>query len=1152
MRTFSKVSKGRERTANMREVWTAGTSGKGMSEDRQLPVIFNLTTLIRLSLSFGNFSNSALVDTGAGITLLAVEVLRKIPEKNKEKVKSFNSEGPRFRTAAGHIISSLELNKITFQIDDSKFTYPFYVVDKLEEGIILGIDFLKFYKFKIDVEKEELTFKDNKTKSIQLKNKGQLQVTSLKIHVEEDKFNLAEVKENLRPKLRQLLSRYHDLFATKLTELGTATVVKHSIRTSGVPVCLPVRRTPIVLREAIKAHIDEMLEHGIIRESNSPYASPIVMVPKKGGELRFCIDYRELNKQTIKDKYPLPRIDETIESLYGATIFSTLDLFSGYWQIEIEQQDKFKTSFVCEFGQYEFNRMPFGLTNAPSTFQRLMNSLLRPLLNKSVLVYLDDIIVYSSNFEDHLRHLSEVFELLKNAGLKLKLKKCSFAQEKIDYLGHVVSGEGVSPNKQNVQAILQFPEPTTIKQLQSFLGLANYYRRFIRAFADKAHHLTRLTRKDVKWEWGDRERQAFTLLKDCLATKPVLGYPDFARKFFIQTDASDYGIGAVLGQIQGQPQSEREVVIAYTSKHLQDRELKWTVSEKEAYAIVHAVTVFRPYLYGRSFKVFTDHRPLEWLMSKKEPAGRLARWALKLQEYQIEIAYKSGKSNQNADCLSRNPVCHIEYIFSDVSLAEAETDSVKNYSTVNGVKSVNTKVNREASKEQKVNPVISKENPDRVLATPDFDPEETDKYGKLFVPVNKRVEVLQMNHDHVLAGHLGVERTYQRLRRQFTWPGMLNDVKDYVRSCVTCARRKAIGAVKAPLVSMPLESVAWSMIAMDIVGPLPESDNGNKYILVICDYATRYSLTFPMADQRASTVAKILVYQVFAKFGAPVKLLSDRGTNFVSELVAETCKLFQVKRLITTAYHPQTDGLVERFNRTLIDMLAAYTSEKISVWDEYLPLVTLAYNTSKHTSLRHSPFYLLFGRDAVLPIETLPDIRIRLINEEQEIGDEWQKAKELALRYLEANQVKQKNHYDANSKIIEVKIGDLVYYKNHRKQHKLTDRWKGPYKVTNILSEVTVEIADESNVKMVVHINDLKPAATRKIQSPQQMNVPQLKKKAGRPKAKKEPKAVKKRGRPKKQKIKGEGEQTSVKKDTSTPNTNIQSRYMLRSRTKRT
>jgi hypothetical protein len=321
-----------------------------------------------------------------------------------------------------------------------------------------------------------------------------------------------------------------------------------------------------------------MLKKNVIRISSSPYAEGIVMALKKDGTLRLCIDYRLLNKITIKDKFPLPRIDDTIDALYGARYFTTLDLLSGYWQIEINEADKHKTAFICELGLFEFNRMPFGLTNAPSTFQRAMNNIFKKELYKYVLVYLDDIIIYSKTFEDHLVHLRRVFELLLSAGLRLNRTKCEFFKNKIDYLGYIVSKDGIAPNMKKIESITKYPEPTNQKELGSFLGLASYYRKFVRAFAEKAHPLTALTKKSAQWKWGTEERDAFNCIKQCLTTKPILGYPDFTREFIIYTDASGYGIGAVLAQMQAPAlpdtsetseansaeAGDREVVIAYT------------------------------------------------------------------------------------------------------------------------------------------------------------------------------------------------------------------------------------------------------------------------------------------------------------------------------------------------------------------------------------------------------------------------------------------------------------------------------------------------------------------------------------------------------------------------------------------------------------
>ena len=339
--------------------------------------------------------------------------------------------------------------------------------------------------------------------------------------------------------------------------LGRAREVKHTIDTGDTPpIKLGLRWTNHCDRDFVKSQVEEMIENEIVRDSSSPYSFPVVVVPKKDKENRFCVDYRQLNKVTRKDGYPLPRIDDTIDALHGAQFFSTLDLFSGYWQVEIDEKDKHKMAFVCEYGQYEYNRMPFGLTNAPATFQRLMDKVLKPVLYKFVLVYLYDIIVFSRTIEEHLQHLEIVFKLLAEAGLKLKTNKCQFLKDKLDYLGHTVLREEVATNPSKVQSILNYPAPTNVKKVQSFLGLISYYRKFIRAFAEKAHSLTKLTRKDVAWEWGNDQRDAFECIKQCLVSEPILGNPDFTREFIVYTDASGYGTEQCLHRCNVHPKQK--------------------------------------------------------------------------------------------------------------------------------------------------------------------------------------------------------------------------------------------------------------------------------------------------------------------------------------------------------------------------------------------------------------------------------------------------------------------------------------------------------------------------------------------------------------------------------------------------------------------
>ena len=1035
-----------------------------------LDITFNsdyIVQLIRIPLAFANLKTQALIDTGAAASFISMQILKKIPVEYMIDKSLTNNTRPIFKTVSGDVVRAKGFYEVKLKFDNEhKLSHCFYVIDRLDEGCILGIDFLTKHSMTINARERSISYKRNE----QIETLTIPTIPLYGIKVEPDnRFNLPDVPIEYLAKTRALLNANTKLFAEKMSELGMATAIKHNINTGNtLPIKLSHRRTPEALKMIVKSHIEEMEAHNIIRESTSPYAAPVVMVPKKKGELRFCIDYRQLNKATIKDRYPLPRIDDTIDALHGAQYFSTLDLFSGYWQIEIDEADKYKTAFVCEYGQYEFNRMPFGLTNAPGTFQRLMNKILKPVLYISALVYLDDIIVFSKSIDEHIEHLATVFKLLAEAGLKLKLNKCEFFRDKIDYLGHVVSREGVAPNEQKIISITNYPVPKNVKEVSSFLGLASYYRKFIRAFAEKAHSLTKLTRKNVAWEWGNEQKEAFKCIQNCLTSKPLLRYPDFTREFIVYTDASGYGIGAVLAQVQRLPHSEdtgsvssdQEVVIAYSSKHLNDREAKWSTTEKEAFAIIHAIDVFKPYLYGRKFTVITDHKPLEWLMTKVEPSGRLARWALKIQEYDIVIGYRSGKTNQNADCLSRVPIPTIAVITLQQNDDWADAQRNDEFCT-----SMFEKIDKGIETDYMI-------DPDTLILV--------DKQGRLVVPDAKVREIVEMNHDHMLAGHLGVAKTFARLLRQYAWPKMRQDVKQHVKDCLQCAKRKAYGSRKAPLKPMPPAVRVWEKIAMDIVGPVTESIYGNRYILVLSDYASRFVITIPMENQKARTVAAHFVNKVITKYGAPESVLTDQGTNFLSKLVESICSFFKIKQMRTTSYHPQTDGLVERFNRTLCDMLACYVSEEPDLWDKYLPFVTLAYNTSEQTSVHNTPFYLFFGREPTLPNDIIINRRYQSTEDDYDIySQQWQRAIELARSHLLEAQNKQKVNYDKGSKILNLKVNDIVLLKAHSTPGKFNNRWYGPYVIIRKISDLNYEITklDKTEIgptKLIVHVNRLK------------------------------------------------------------------------------
>ena len=453
-----------------------------------------------------------------------------------------------------------------------------------------------------------------------------------------------------RRRIEDLLWEFHDTFANGPDDVGRTDVVTHSIDTgSATPVKQAARRIPHAMRSIVDAQIEQMVENGIVQPSSSPWASPIVIVRKKDGTYRFCVDYRRLNAVTVKDSFPLPRIDETFDALSGAIYFSTLDLASAYWQVGVAVADVPKTAFVTSRGLFEFTAMPFGLTNAPATFQRLMERVLRGLTFEHCLVYLDDILVFSRSIDDHVAGLRKVLERLREAGLKAKPSKCQFGRKTMDYLGHVVSTEGIAPQENKVKAVREFPVPKNPTVVRSFVNLAGYYRRFIPKFSSIAKPLFDLLRKGDEFTWTDECRAAMDSLKAKLTEAPILTFPRFQERFYVATDASNTGLGAVLFH----KIDRKESVVSYASRTLSEAEQKYSVVEKEALGLVWAVNHFRVYLLGRPFTLITDHCPLKWLKSFKDPTGRIARWLMILSEYQWDIEHRKGREHGNADGLSR-------------------------------------------------------------------------------------------------------------------------------------------------------------------------------------------------------------------------------------------------------------------------------------------------------------------------------------------------------------------------------------------------------------------------------------------------------------------------------------------------------------------
>ena len=831
--------------------------------------------------------------------------------------------------------------------------------------------------------------------------------------------------------------------------------------------------TPKSEREEVSNEVQRMLQHGKVEPSESCHNSPVIPIRKKSGEIRLVFDFRKINLFTCKQKFPLPRIDDILNDLYGGKVFSCLDMKSGYSQVKLHPDSRPLTAFTVPEGRYQHVVLPQGLTNAPSCFQSLMCNVVSGLA-PNIFCFLDDLLIVSQNYEEHERHLNSVLERLEKHKLSIRIDKCEFFEKSVKYLGFNVGSHGISPLPEKVEAIKSFPRPVDLFQLRSFLGLTSYYRRFLTNYAEISIPLVELTKghpkkgKRVKIEWNEEAEAAFQMLKEKMCKEVILEFPDYTKPFRMSTDASQVSMGGVLSQLD---ENGRERPITFFSKVLSVAEKKYGILEKEALALVFGLRQNKSIIGSFPVEVVSDNAPLVYLMKRATGNSRVVRWQAAILDFDVtNFKHLPGKLNIPADCMSRKPYDLVDDLLNDLPLMAA----IRVKAEEDEMLEINWDV-EEMKLDQNKDPIFKEIKKfiagkychmPRYLTVPlnQFEVQNDilyykniNAYGKerfqTCIPESYRNKALILAHSSVMSGHSGRNNTINRLKKFAFWPSMKRDAIAFVSKCEICKKYKKEKIPPIPILRNPQVTRPWQCVHADTVGPLPEALSGNKYIITFVDVLTRYAVAAAVPNKRAETIAEVLFNKVFSIFGIVENLITDRGTEFCNEVLEKALSYMKVKHRKVTAYRPSANGLVENFNKQLMNILRSHVQEQESLWDESLSLAVFAYNSGHNRTILDSPFYLQFGRDPVLPYYHLFETPAPWYNVESykhKVASTMHSIFTKAQAFIEQGQLEQEVYRNQKARKRSLKIGDRIYVSKKKKKNKLTGSFIGPFRIEDI------------------------------------------------------------------------------------------------------
>jgi transposase InsO family protein len=973
--------------------------------------------------------------------------------------------------ANGEPCAVSEIAELSVKIHSFSWKVLFLILEDCPLPCILGVDFLAKAKVRIDFAARKYCFLFHPELEFTWEQFNLAQITSREFPCP------GEAKEKLlcealledstdSAEIRELIYGFPALFSD---ELGTVKGMTCHLDLSDT---IPVRSRPYQLSpprmQVLREIVQDLMRKGVVRKSYSQYASPAFLVPKPSGGQRMVVDYRLLNRKIVFDAFPMPNVEAAFAHFGKAKIFSVLDLNSAYYQIPLSAKSRRVTAFCTPFGLFEFNKLPMGISVGCQVLSRVIDSLFGDLHHKFVYNFMDDLVVYSSSFEEHLEHLKEIFARLEKAGFTLNRDKLRLAQREIPFLGHIVSGEGVRILPGRVEAITAFPPPTNLKAVRRFLGMAGFYARFIHGFSQLAEPLHALKRKNAKFVWGEAQQTAFQQLKGALATPPVLQIPDFSKEFTLVCDASDVAISAVLHQTR----DEQLAPIAYGSRLLTPAERRYSIHERECLAVVFGCEKYRSSLEHKEFSLFTDNQALAWLLRHAKELGRIGRWVLRLAPFKFRVCHFSGKGNVVADCLSR------------------QYDESSESTTFAGmVLSQLPEAFRSIREHQKRDPWcqdiyhrLSQGDPalrnfkvrDGALI---YSPARKNA-KRYLLPEPLRAMVLEYFHSSHLSAHLGVAKTFNRICRVFYWPGMRSEICAFVRNCLDCQRAKPapdsrVGLHSASVVARPMERVF-----IDFVGPIIRSRKGNVAILVVLDGFSKFVAMYPVRRISADVVRNCLMEKYFPAYGVPQCIVSDNAAVFKSKTFYDLCFAWGIRHVTTAPYYPQASQ-VERFNRNLKVALTIYHNAQHTSWDEHLAALTLAFNSAWHESTAATPASFL-GRELNHPLGLKWELlNLHLDKDQKSMEDYWDQA----LSHLRKARARVADRYNVGRRPVDFRVGDLVLLRTHplssraqQRSAKLDFKWSTPMTIAKFVSPVTVQLANPDTGVIVrrAHVTQLK------------------------------------------------------------------------------